>query len=224
MPNLTSVTVTAGVPTAGSGTVSTLDGIVDATNGPVAIKAASTAPVAADKALVVALSPNSPSRDLLYDTGTNGFIATLTLTSGADLASLASGGAVTLTGGGAAGVSSQTNTGSGKRGYIVFKTVTAGFTPTAGGCISGWWLNSDDGGTTYESTPATPSTTVPALPRPPDFIIPLDVAALGTSAVKWSIPCTLPEGTFKVLVQNNSGAAFGAGNYTMTLKVPADKN
>jgi hypothetical protein len=59
MPNLTSVTVTAGVPTAGSGTVSTLDGIIDATNGPVAIKAASTAPVATDKALVVAISPNT---------------------------------------------------------------------------------------------------------------------------------------------------------------------
>lgn len=59
MPNLTSVTVTAGIPTAGSGTVSTLDGIIDATNGPVAIKAASTAPVATDKALVVAISPNT---------------------------------------------------------------------------------------------------------------------------------------------------------------------
>lgn len=58
MPNLTSVTVTAGVPTAGTGTVSTLDGIIDATNGPVATKAASTAAVATDKALVVALSPN----------------------------------------------------------------------------------------------------------------------------------------------------------------------
>jgi hypothetical protein len=59
MPNLTSVTVTAGVPTAGTGTVSTLDGVFQTANGPVAIKAASTAPVATDPALVVALSPNS---------------------------------------------------------------------------------------------------------------------------------------------------------------------
>lgn len=58
MPNLTSVGITAGVPTSGTGTVSTLDGIIDATNGPVAIKAASTAPTATDKALVVAISPN----------------------------------------------------------------------------------------------------------------------------------------------------------------------
>ena len=55
---LATVTVTAGVPTAGTGTVSTLDNIFDATNGPVAVKAGSVAPLAADKALVVAISPN----------------------------------------------------------------------------------------------------------------------------------------------------------------------
>lgn len=59
MANLTSVGISSGVPNSGTGTVSTLDGIIDATNGPVATKAASTAPVAADKALVVAISPNS---------------------------------------------------------------------------------------------------------------------------------------------------------------------
>lgn len=164
------------------------------------------------------------ARDLLYDTGTNGYIASLTLTAGADLASLASGGAVTLTGGGSSGVSSQSNTGSGLLAEVVFKTVTAGFTPTAGGVIAGWWLKSDDGGSNYETTPATPSTTVPALPRPPDFIIPLDAAALGTSAIKFSNVCVPPAGTFKCLVQNMSGAAFGAGNYTLTLRVFARKN
>jgi hypothetical protein len=35
--------------------------ITDATNGPAAVKAASTAPVAADPALVVAISPNTPA-------------------------------------------------------------------------------------------------------------------------------------------------------------------
>lgn len=67
MPNLTSVGVTAGVPTSGTGTVSTLDQVLaqgvpisdgTATNI-AAIKAASTAPLATDKALVVAISPNS---------------------------------------------------------------------------------------------------------------------------------------------------------------------
>lgn len=59
MANISTVDVTAGVPTAGTGTVYTLNGIIDPTNAPIAVKAASTAPVAADKALVVAISPNS---------------------------------------------------------------------------------------------------------------------------------------------------------------------
>jgi len=50
---------------------------IDATNGPVAIKAASTAPVAADKALVVGLSPNSAG---IITTGTAGTPATQVLT------------------------------------------------------------------------------------------------------------------------------------------------
>lgn len=66
MPNLTSVGITAGVPTSGTGTVSTLDQVLaqgvpisdgTATNI-AAIKAASTAPLATDKSLVVAISPN----------------------------------------------------------------------------------------------------------------------------------------------------------------------
>jgi len=49
------VTVASGVPTVGSGTVSTLDNIFNATNGPVDVKAASTLPAATDKALVATL-------------------------------------------------------------------------------------------------------------------------------------------------------------------------
>lgn len=59
MSNLTSVGVTAGVPSSGTGTVSTLDGTFQTANGPIGVKAASTAPVATDPALVVAISPNS---------------------------------------------------------------------------------------------------------------------------------------------------------------------
>lgn len=59
MPNSKVITIVNGVPTAPSGTVSSLDAIFDATNGPAAIKAASTAPIATDAALVVAISPNS---------------------------------------------------------------------------------------------------------------------------------------------------------------------
>ena len=67
MPNLTSVGIAAGVPNSGTGTVSTIDQMLaqgvpisDGTlTNVVAIKGASTAPLATDKALVVALSPNS---------------------------------------------------------------------------------------------------------------------------------------------------------------------
>lgn len=66
MSNLTSVGVTSGVPTSGTGTVSTIDNLLalgspisDGTTNLVAVKAASTAPAAADKALVVSISPNS---------------------------------------------------------------------------------------------------------------------------------------------------------------------
>jgi hypothetical protein len=67
MANLTSVTLTAGVPTAGTGTVSTIDNMPNLvmnttiSNGAntAAVKAASTAPATTDPALVVAISPNS---------------------------------------------------------------------------------------------------------------------------------------------------------------------
>lgn len=67
MSNLTSVTLTAGIPSAGNGTVSTLDNLpnlvlqaksTDGTNT-AAVKAANTAPATADPALVVTISPNS---------------------------------------------------------------------------------------------------------------------------------------------------------------------
>lgn len=59
MARLTSVDVTAGVPTVGTGTVATLDGVLDATNGPVTTKAGSVAPSASDKAMVVVLRPDT---------------------------------------------------------------------------------------------------------------------------------------------------------------------
>lgn len=68
MARITSVDVTNGVPTLGTGTVATLDGVLDATNGPITTKAASTAPVTAtDKAMVTVLRPDSPG---IITTGT----------------------------------------------------------------------------------------------------------------------------------------------------------
>jgi hypothetical protein len=73
MANLTSVGITAGVPTSGTGTVSTIDGAFQTANGPISIKPASTAPIATDPAAVVSLSPNSVG---LVTTGTAGSAST----------------------------------------------------------------------------------------------------------------------------------------------------
>lgn len=56
MTNLTSVGVTAGIPTSGTGTVSTIDNIPTLLG---TVKGASTSPIATDPALVTSLSPNS---------------------------------------------------------------------------------------------------------------------------------------------------------------------
>lgn len=53
------VHLTSGVPDSGTGNITTLGQVLDPATGPAAIKAASTAAVATDKALVVALSPNN---------------------------------------------------------------------------------------------------------------------------------------------------------------------
>lgn len=62
--------------------------ITDATNGPVAVKAASTAAVAADKALVVAISPNN---SVVLGTGSN-IVGKVELTDGTNLGKLSSTG------------------------------------------------------------------------------------------------------------------------------------
>lgn len=90
------------------------------------------------------------------------------------------------------------------------------FTPTAGGCLACWWVRSTDGGLTFEAQPATPSTTVPALGRPPDFIIPVyeGGAALGSGYIKWaSAEFNYPWVSAKLVVQNNSGVSLpSSGN------------
>lgn len=167
--------------------------------------------------------------DFLHEAGTSGFIVTpFQLFTSADttLNALASGSVVTSAHGGAltTGVFKQTDFGSAQLGQIWFTIVTAGWTPTAGGCIPGWFLMSSDGGTTFEALVAAPSATVPALPRPPDFIIPLEAAALAAGALKFANPpCPLPWTAAKCVVQNMTGAAFGAGAHTITCGPVADK-
>jgi len=146
--------------------------------------------------------------NFLHYNGTNGFLVTpFELFNQTDAAfdSLASGNTVTSANGGTSGKFNQTNFGSAQLAELWFVVGDTGFTPSAGGNLTGWWLKSFDGGSTFEDTDSNL-----ALPRPPDFIIPFKAAAYSASDVVFaSGPVLLPYVTSKVYVQNNSGVTLG---------------
>jgi hypothetical protein len=165
--------------------------------------------------------------DFLHDPGTSGFIATpfaLFNASDTGLNALTNGSVVTSANGGTSGVFSQTNFANAQLCEIWFNIVTAGWTPTAGGCIAGWFLMSTDGGSTFEAMVASPSSTAPAVARSPDFIIPFEPAALSAGIVKFAQgPVPVPWTSCKVTVQNMTGATLGAGAHTIYAGPVADK-
>lgn len=168
----------------------------------------------------------------IHSTGVaGGFIKTpfaLLNASDTGLNGLVNGAAVLSAHGGSLGngIFSQADFGSGPLCQVWFTLGTAGgFTPNvAGGCISGWWLYSTDGGTTFEAREATPSATVPALGRSPDFVINLyeGGAALAAGENKFSGLVPTPYAGCKVLVQNNCGVTLGAGPHIITCGPAAD--
>jgi hypothetical protein len=97
------------------------------------------------------------------------------------------------------------------QGDIWFMCGGAGFTPGLNAHLDGWFLESRDGGLTFDSVLQTPSTTVPAQIRTPDFSIPLDNAAYvagNTSPMDGRSVINLPTVPFKVRIQNNSKATM----------------
>lgn len=168
--------------------------------------------------------------NFLHATGTSGFIVTpfaLLNASDTGLNALTNGSAVTSAhgGGGTNGIFNQTDFSHAQYGYIWLNIVTAGMTPTAGGNLTGWWLQSTDGGTTFEGKEATASSTVPALGRAPDFVLNLyeGGAALAAGDVKFSGVVRLPYLSCKCLIQNNCGVTFGAGAHTLFCGPIADQ-
>lgn len=106
-----------------------------------------------------------------------------------------------------------------------FSHITNTLTPTAGGCLIGWWLGSRDNGSTFESTSTTtPSATVPAIARPPDMIIPLYTGGTATTAgnLFQSPVFQAPRVKSKLVVQNMSGANFSANAHTLVIWGVAD--
>lgn len=137
--------------------------------------------------------------------GTNGFLTTPFTVLTTELNAIGSGA---LSGLGAA--KSQTTTTSGTWCMIWFKAGGA-FTPTNAPSLSGWFINSTDGGTTFEKNSATP-------PRNADFVIPLATAAYATNDIVFApgiIRLWYP--TIKVLVLNNSGVTLPASGNTITV-------
>ena len=85
--------------------------------------------------------------NFLHATGTNGLlVSAFAIVDSTDLDSLTNGSAVTsATGVHSNGQFSQTDTGSAQYGYVMLTVGNPGWTPTAGGCLTGWFMLSQDG-------------------------------------------------------------------------------
>lgn len=162
--------------------------------------------------------------NFLETTGTGGLITTARLITWVTaLAGLASGAATTSDTTADTGLFSQSSFGNAQKLMAWFKTGnTNTMATTAGGVFACWWLLSTDGGTTFETLVSTPSTTVMALPRPPDFLIPVfDTTALPINTYKFAQgPFIYPYLGCKVVLQNLSGVAINSatgGAPTLTI-------
>src|ERR1035437_1845331 len=162
--------------------------------------------------------------NFLETAGTGGFTGTKRLVTWVTaLAGLGSGAATTSDTTADTGLFSQSSFGNVPQLMAWFQTGgTSTMATTAGGCMACWWLLSTDGGTTFETLVSTPSTTVMALPRPPDFVIPVfDTTALPTSTIKFAQgPFRYPYLGCKLVLQNLSGVAINSatgGAPTLTI-------
>jgi hypothetical protein len=154
--------------------------------------------------------------------GAGGFIGTKrAVTWSTSLNALASGSRAISDGTADTGIFSQSSFSNCQYGMAFLQVITAGWTPTAGGNFACWWNLSTDAGTTFETeSRTTPSTSVPAVARAPDFIIPFYTGgtALSANDIYFATgPFPLPYQHAKLIVQNMSGAAAGAGAHTITI-------
>jgi hypothetical protein len=151
--------------------------------------------------------------NFLDTAGTGGFIQTVFNLQTTELNTLASGAAATSSVGGTAGVFTQTNWSNAIWGSAYFVSGGA-FTPTSGGYLAGWFLLSPDAGSTFETLISTPSTTVLALGRVPDFVIPVYEGGTAWAATNQRASqgrfFKAPWESHKIVIQNLSGAALPA--------------
>ena len=153
------------------------------------------------------------STPFLWDTGTgnNGLLesAVTLLGNTSELASLANGSAVTSSVSGASGVFNNSLTGAAIWGEIAITLGAIGSALSANATLSGWFLRSRDGGSTFDATPPV---------KPPDFIIPLPATTISaaTDWPAWALTL-LPSVPFMVYLVNNSGQALAASGNTLVV-------
>lgn len=169
--------------------------------------------VTPSSAFTVTLSSNptviEPVKNILWNAGTanNGLLTTsLTLIS-SEMTSLASSGTVT----GAATIFNNSQTGQAIWSEI-YLTGNTTATTVAGANVAGWFLTAPTSNTTIETTAAG------AIPRPPDFLIPLPVGTLGSSTTyKAAGLVRVPALQFKVNIQNNANIVWGSSTSGLTV-------
>ena len=165
--------------------------------------------------------------DFLHNAGTNGLYSTKrTVTWATSLNNLASGSRAISDTTADTGKFTQSSFSNAMYGQAVFTNVNATWATTAGGVLACWWLLSADNGSSYEvESRTTPSTTVPAVMRPPDFLIPVysGATAIAAGDIMFSQPFLLPWVTAKLVVQNMGGANLSANAHTLDIYGIADK-
>lgn len=147
----------------------------------------------------------------LWAPGTNGFTTTPFNLMTTELNALASLATIISSVNGTSGKFSQSSFGSSILGSVWFIAGGA-FTPVAGQSLTGWFLRSTDGGTTFEKNVGT---TI-GLPRAPDFILPLWASAYAASDVSFAQgDVKLPRESCKVLILNTGTAALSASGHSI---------
>jgi hypothetical protein len=101
--------------------------------------------------------------NFLWNAGTsnNGLLTSAITLMSTELESIASAAVIVSSVGGSSGLFTNSNTAQAIWADLFYYPGNAGCTPTAGANMSGWFLTSPDGGTTFESATVAPA-------RPPD--------------------------------------------------------
>lgn len=151
--------------------------------------------------------------NFLWNSGTsnNGLLATAFNLLSTELNTLTNTSIAVSSVGGTSGVFNQSNTAQAMLGELFLTLGAIGSALSAGACIAGWFVESYDGGTTFEQSSVAET-------RPPDFIVPLPATTIGAASIfKAAGLVRLPALPFKVMLQNNTGQSFAASANTLKL-------